>query len=245
MLPQSDPNGGVQGAMWYTGVMMDSACPSGSYPDGWEAGSDEVNWAVVVGASLSNIVVKVTSGPVTVTFNRTFCRSSRPRARLILLSAVVGGLHKGTAPKHPGQQLLEVFSGTTRIAVAQGGRCVSALCPDNIFNMNNIVVGLSSPGSAPAPALCEDPVCADNSRRSLLPIPPLAKRHVRQFPRQSEDYNFYSLNPGRIATDLMVGALDDDGDRQSRQNCIFYVNQRDVDPEDPNYAKNRAVSLPT
>ncbi|KAJ7441930.1 hypothetical protein B0H11DRAFT_2348774 [Mycena galericulata] len=62
-------------------------------------------------------------------------------------------------------------------------------------------------------------------------------------PRQSEDYNYYALNPGKISTNLMVGALDGDGNREPRQNCIFYVNQKDVDPEDPNYAKNRAVQF--
>ncbi|KAF7337109.1 Glucan endo-alpha-glucosidase agn1 [Mycena venus] len=227
MLP-STVSTGVEGAMWYTSVMMSSQCPDGSYPDGWETGSDQVNWAVVVGASLSNIVVKVTSGPVTETFN-----------------PIVGGLHKGTTAKHPGQQLLEVFSGTTRIAVAQGGRCVSSLCPDNIFNMNNIVVGLTSPGSAPPPALCEDPVCADNTRRGVQQ--PFSRRqpvHPRQFPRQSStDWSFYASDFSAIYKDLMVGSIGDDGSRAPRENCVFYVNQRDVDPEDPNYAKSRAVQF--
>ncbi|KAJ7079288.1 pectin lyase fold/virulence factor [Mycena belliarum] len=63
------------------------------------------------------------------------------------------------------------------------------------------------------------------------------------FARQSEDFNYYSLNHAKIATDLMVGDLDGDGNRKPRQNCIFYVNQQNVDPDDPNYAKNRAIQF--
>ncbi|KAJ7489019.1 glycosyl hydrolase family 71-domain-containing protein [Mycena latifolia] len=224
MLPSSTT--AVEGAMWYRGVMQSSVCPSGSYPDGWEAGTDQVNWAIVVGTSLSNIVVHVTSGSVTTIY-----------------TAVGSGLHYGVAAKHPGQQLLEVYSGTTKIAVAQGGRCVSSLCPDGIFNMNDIVVGVVSPGSAPSQVVCEDPTCADVSRR-YVPVPqPQSRRNVSLLVRQSEDFNYYSLNHAKIATDLMVGDLDGDGNRKPRQNCIFYVNQRDVDSEDPNYAKNRAVQF--
>lgn len=61
--------------------------------------------------------------------------------------------------------------------------------------------------------------------------------------RQSEDYLYYSLNPGKISTDLMVGAVDGDGNRKPRNNCIFYVNQRDTPDTDSNYAKNRAIQL--
>jgi hypothetical protein len=61
--------------------------------------------------------------------------------------------------------------------------------------------------------------------------------------RQSEDYNFYATNPGRISKDLMVGENDEDGNRKRRPNCVFYVNQRDVDAKDPNYAKNRALEF--
>jgi hypothetical protein len=69
------------------------------------------------------------------------------------------------------------------------------------------------------------------------------RRYSTLLSRQSEDYNFYSLNPGRIKTDLMIGDMDGNGNRKPRQNCIFYVNQKDVDENDPNYAKNRAVQF--
>ncbi|KAJ7207750.1 hypothetical protein C8J57DRAFT_1734138 [Mycena rebaudengoi] len=59
--------------------------------------------------------------------------------------------------------------------------------------------------------------------------------------RQSEDYNYYSFIPNRINTELMVGAMDGNGNRLRRQNCVFYVNQQGVDPEDPNYARTRAI----
>ncbi|KAJ7225020.1 pectate lyase superfamily protein-domain-containing protein [Mycena rebaudengoi] len=61
--------------------------------------------------------------------------------------------------------------------------------------------------------------------------------------RQSEDYNYYSFIPNRINTELMVGAMDGNGNRLPRQNCVFYVNQQGVDPEDPNYARTRAIQF--
>ncbi|KAH8813378.1 hypothetical protein DL96DRAFT_1758744 [Flagelloscypha sp. PMI_526] len=42
---------------------------------------------------------------------------------------------------------------------------------------------------------------------------------------------------------LMVGEKEPDGSRKVRKNCIFYVNQKNVDPSDPNYAKNRALQF--
>jgi hypothetical protein len=35
--------------------------------------------------------------------------------------------------KNPGQQKIEVLSKGTVIGLGQGGRCVSALCPDGIY----------------------------------------------------------------------------------------------------------------
>ncbi|KAF7354389.1 Glucan 1,3-beta-glucosidase [Mycena venus] len=64
--------------------------------------------------------------------------------------------------------------------------------------------------------------------------------------RQSEvpqDYNFYAGNPAAIDTDLMVGLKDNTGKRRPRPNCIFYVNQKNVTENDPNYAKNRAIEF--
>ncbi|KAH8799203.1 hypothetical protein DL96DRAFT_1687902 [Flagelloscypha sp. PMI_526] len=42
---------------------------------------------------------------------------------------------------------------------------------------------------------------------------------------------------------LMVGDKEPDGSRKIRKNCIFYVNQKNVDPTDPNYAKHRALQF--
>ncbi|KAJ6565183.1 glycosyl hydrolase family 71-domain-containing protein [Mycena vulgaris] len=142
MLPTG--NTGVEGAMWYSGVMKSSVCPSGSYVDNWEAGGDQVNFAISSSTSLSNLEVRITSG-----------------GHVAVYKGIGPGTNYAAAPKYPGQQLLEVFSGGTRIAVAQGGRCVSSQCPDRIYNMNPIVVGIHNPNSAPAPVLCEDPVCAN------------------------------------------------------------------------------------
>ncbi|KAJ7653050.1 pectate lyase superfamily protein-domain-containing protein [Mycena rosella] len=84
--------------------------------------------------------------------------------------------------------------------------------------------------------------CGGSARRAVAQ-PRRVNPRSNLLPRQSEDFNYYSLNHAKIATDLMVGGLDGDGSRKPRQNCVFYVNQRDVDPEDPNYAKNRAIEF--
>ncbi|KAJ7197310.1 hypothetical protein C8J57DRAFT_1262872 [Mycena rebaudengoi] len=61
--------------------------------------------------------------------------------------------------------------------------------------------------------------------------------------RQSEDYNYYAFLPSRINAELMVGAMDGKGNRAPRSNCVFYVNQQNVDPSDPNYARTRAIQF--
>ncbi|KAJ7272421.1 hypothetical protein C8J57DRAFT_1225950 [Mycena rebaudengoi] len=61
--------------------------------------------------------------------------------------------------------------------------------------------------------------------------------------RQSEDYNYYAFLPSRINAELMVGAMDGNGNRAPRSNCVFYVNQQNVDPSDPNYARTRAIQF--
>ncbi|KAJ6459194.1 hypothetical protein C8R47DRAFT_1328029 [Mycena vitilis] len=133
----------VDGAMWYRSTTRDAKCDSSSYPDNWDAGVDVVNWAVVIGASVGDITVKVTTGSVTFTYP---------------ISARRGLFYQSTGPRQSGQQKMEVFSGTTLIAVAQGGRCVSNLCLDGIYNMNDIVVELVKPSLAPAIVPCQKPI---------------------------------------------------------------------------------------
>ncbi|KAJ7354711.1 glycoside hydrolase [Mycena albidolilacea] len=121
----------VEGAMWYRTVTADSTCDASTHPSNSAAGADVVNWGIVVGAFLTDLAVKITSGDIVVTF------------------PISGsGLHYGSTSKKPGQQKIEVFSGGTLLGVGQGGRCVSALCPDGIYNMNDIVVEVKNPLSA-------------------------------------------------------------------------------------------------
>jgi hypothetical protein len=53
----------------------------------------------------------------------------------------------------------------------------------------------------------------------------------------------YQPNMGGM-NDLMVGDMDDTGNRRRRSNCIFYVNQRPpMNDTDPNWAKKRALQF--
>ncbi|KAJ7824663.1 glycosyl hydrolase family 71-domain-containing protein [Mycena olivaceomarginata] len=135
-MPALNPSS-VEGAMWYRTVTAASTCPAGTYPSNSGAGAEVVNWAVVVGASLTGVVVTITSGSGVTTYPQ-----------------LSPGFHYASTPKNPGQQKIEVFSGGTLIAVGQGGRCVSAQCPDGIYNMNDIVVGVVNPSLAPPVSSC-------------------------------------------------------------------------------------------
>lgn len=108
--------------------MQGTQCPNNDHPDGWELGSDEVHWGIVIQAGLdvSNYEVRLIS-------NGAVTRYTLPDS----------GLRYGSASISPGTQRLEIWNGGSNPAyVAQGGRCVSSGCPDGIFNMNQIVVGL-------------------------------------------------------------------------------------------------------
>ncbi|KAF7336343.1 Glucan endo-alpha-glucosidase agn1 [Mycena venus] len=235
MLPEFDQ--GIAGAMWYSSVMKSSICPPGTYVTNWEAGGDQVNWAIVVSTKFSNLEVHITSGHITTVY-----------------PGMGPGANYAATAKNPGQQLLEVFSGGIRIAMAQGGRCVSSQCPDNIYNMNPIVVPIVPPDSAPSQVSCEDPLCANPGLLQLSLRQPNVvadrNRSSRAFralrdpvARQSEDYNYYALIPNRINTELMVGPMDGNGNRATRENCIFYVNQRDLPRSHPDFARTRAIQF--
>ncbi|KAJ6557609.1 pectate lyase superfamily protein-domain-containing protein [Mycena capillaripes] len=106
-------------------------------------------------------------------------------------------------------------------------------------NINGFASTLTFWASPNVPSL---PECGASAQVAFNQLPP-RKYNNSLIERQSEDYNFYALNPGKISTDLMVGALDEKGNRRPRENCVFYVNQQNVQADDPNYAKNRAVQF--
>ncbi|KAJ7346999.1 glycoside hydrolase [Mycena albidolilacea] len=135
-MPALSPSS-VEGAMWYRTVTADSTCDASTYPSNAVAGAEVVNWAIVVGAFLTAVSIRITSGSTVTNYP---------------ISSF--GFHYGSTAKKSGQQKIEVFSGGTLIAVGQGGRCVSAQCPDGIYNMNDIVVGVVNPSLAPPVSSC-------------------------------------------------------------------------------------------
>lgn len=134
------PPGGasVVGAIWYKTILQSAVCPNeGSTlytqkPSGFGQGADSLNWAIVLPPS--------TTGWSAVAY------SDNAQIGQWSLS---GGLNYGAGPGlRAGLQRLEVRDASGRvIKVAAGGRCVSAGCPDLIYNMNPQVVGLSDPNN--------------------------------------------------------------------------------------------------
>ncbi|KAJ7216702.1 pectate lyase superfamily protein-domain-containing protein [Mycena rebaudengoi] len=85
------------------------------------------------------------------------------------------------------------------------------------------------------------------SKRRVVPSTPVLSRNfsydLEILRRQSEDYNYYAMIPNRINTELMVGAMDGNGNRLPRQNCIFYVNQQGYEQDNPNLGRTRAIQF--
>lgn len=127
MTSMTPKSGNVIGTMWYKSIMQSSSCPNGDHPSGYSLGKDQVNWAIVIkpGTTIANYFVRIVSNTVTKDFH-----------------GLTSGLNYNSAPMSAGRQRLEVWDGSTLIFIAQDGRCVSSGCPDGIFNMNDIVVGV-------------------------------------------------------------------------------------------------------
>lgn len=120
--------GSALGVMWYKSILQSSVCPNGDHPEGWQLGQDVINWAIVInpGTDTSSYVLKVSNGVAT--FQHT---------------GLTAGLNSGQDALVAGSPSMELWDGSTRLYVASGGRSVSSGCPDTIFNMNEIVVGLT------------------------------------------------------------------------------------------------------
>lgn len=97
-------------------------------PDGFETGTDSLNWAIVLRAGLSGMQVRAISNNV-------------------VLSTVHAkpGLNFGSpSGVRVGEQRLELLDARGNIVMStKGGRCVEASCHDGIYNMNYQVVDLS------------------------------------------------------------------------------------------------------
>ena len=135
------PPGGasVVGAIWYKTILQRTVCPndgSSLYtqkPNGFDQGADSLNWAIVMPLS--------TVGWTAVAYS--------DNAQIGQWS-LGGGLNYGAFPNlRAGLQRLEVRDASAQVVkVAAGGRCVSAGCPDLIYNMNPQVIGLNDPNNA-------------------------------------------------------------------------------------------------
>lgn len=122
--------------MWYKAILQSANCPGADKPDGFETGSDVLNWAVVVAPGASGLTL----------------RGGYPLQTVTLVSGLNMGQFTGL---EVGSQSMELWQGQTMILVAAYGRCVSASCPDGTYNMNYQVVPLSTANPGAAPCLPE------------------------------------------------------------------------------------------
>ena len=114
-------------------ILQSSVCPSDGTnytkkPDGFEAGGNNLNWMVVLPSSATGMQVRLISNGV-----------------VIDTISLVPGLNYGqSGGVLPGPQRMELISGNSVQMAATGGRCISAGCPDCIYNMNFQVVELKA-----------------------------------------------------------------------------------------------------
>ncbi|KAJ7181314.1 glycoside hydrolase [Mycena crocata] len=132
-------SGNVIGALWYKTVLQGSTCPSGDHPGGWEKGSDDLNWGLVLkaGKDTSNYRLYLISGSTTV-----------------LHTGFKDGLNYGTVPLSRGIQRLELYDAARLIYEAKGAREVHTDCPDTIFNMNDVTASVLPPKLTGTTGLC-------------------------------------------------------------------------------------------
>ncbi|MCJ1312879.1 hypothetical protein MMC25_006555 [Agyrium rufum] len=141
MSPSSSSD--AQGALWYRTMLMSATCANDNgavdnpgaeryyeKPDGYDSGTDGIDWAVLMPPDREGYSLSIWSGDKLVLSQQN-------------LSA---GLNYGTVSDqlNPGVQTLQVFdAGGNMYMTATGGQCVSDGCPDLIYNMNYQVVPLS------------------------------------------------------------------------------------------------------
>jgi len=122
------------GSLWYKTMLKSAVCPldpgndRANKPDGWESGTDALNWAIVAPAGKSYSVRLISNGQVVATI------------------ALKAGLNYGSQiGVRPGLQRMELIDASGKVLLAAaGGRCISSGCPDCIYNMNYQVVELKA-----------------------------------------------------------------------------------------------------
>jgi len=138
------------GELWYKTILQNVVCPVAHDPDilqynskpvGFEIGSDQLNWAIVLPSNVDGMQIRLWS-------NGKVIQSIQGKP----------GLNYGAASGvEAGQQRMELLdmSGNVRLA-ASGGRCISAECPDCIYNMNPqvlpLIINTGAIGECPVPA---------------------------------------------------------------------------------------------
>ena len=144
------------GALWYKTILQSSSCPANQNalvanyslkPDGFDTGTDQLNYAVVLESGTTGYSLQAYSNGIALT--------------PVNLNA---GLNYGAfTGVQAGYQRMELLQDGTVVLAATGGRCISAGCPDCIYNMNPQVVPLikdtGAQGTCPY-AVCEKQVFA-------------------------------------------------------------------------------------
>jgi glucan endo-1,3-alpha-glucosidase len=117
------------GALWYKTILQSASCSNVAKPQGFDTGTDSLDWAVIIAPGSSGMQVRTISNGVT-----------------LQTAAVSPGLNWGSPTGvKAGVQTLEVLDASGKVVMsATQGKCVSAGCPDGVYNMNYQVLGLAS-----------------------------------------------------------------------------------------------------
>lgn len=120
------------GAIWYKTILTSSTCPgapnanlyNATRPDGFDTATDTLSYAVVISPEAPSYTLRAISN-----------------GKITIISNLHQGLNYGSVDVQAGYQRMElVDSGNNIVLAATGGRCISAGCPDCLYNMNPQVI---------------------------------------------------------------------------------------------------------
>ena len=124
------------GALWYKTILDSSTCPVSDSalianyslpPDGFDTGTNQLNYAVVIEAGATGYSLEAYSNGV----------------ELGSVNLVPGLNYGAFSGAQAGYQQLYLWNNGAVVLSATTGRCISAGCPDCIYNMNPQVVALT------------------------------------------------------------------------------------------------------
>jgi glucan endo-1,3-alpha-glucosidase len=122
------------GALWYKTTLKSTKCSTfnlvGSSntqlakPDNFGAGTDTLNWALVLAAGTTGYSVRTISN-----------------GRILDTQSIKPGLNYGSnVGVEAGAQSMQILDASGKVVLAaDAGRNVSSGCPDGIYNMNYVV----------------------------------------------------------------------------------------------------------